>query len=69
MAAEDLLFLHTQMQADGTGPVLTAVVDDRVVGATGPTEIPPDAVGSRQLIPQYFAVLPEARGHGSGRLL
>ncbi|MFC7980563.1 GNAT family N-acetyltransferase [Streptomyces sp. NPDC057336] len=69
MAADGLLFLHRQMQAGGTGPVLTAVVDDRVVGAIGPMEIRPDAVGYRQLMPQYFAVLPEARGHGLGRLL
>ncbi|MFE0817971.1 GNAT family N-acetyltransferase [Streptomyces sp. NPDC058794] len=27
------------------------------------------AVGYRQLMPQYFAVLPEVRGHGLGRLL
>ncbi|MBG0855019.1 GNAT family N-acetyltransferase [Streptomyces spinoverrucosus] len=69
MAADGLLFLYTQMQAEGTGPVLTAVVDGRIVGAIGPMEIRPDAVGYRQLMPQYFAVLPEARGNGLGRLL
>jgi GNAT superfamily N-acetyltransferase len=69
MAGDGLLFLHTRIQAGGTGPVITAVVDDRVVGAIGPLEIRPDAVGYRQLMPQYFAVLPEARRHGLGRLL
>lgn len=69
MAADGLAFLHTQMQAGQCGPVLTAVLEDRVVGAIGPMEIRTDAIGYRQLLPQYFAVLPEARGHGLGRRL
>ncbi|MGW5609803.1 GNAT family N-acetyltransferase [Streptomyces sp. NPDC003753] len=69
MAADGLSFLYSQMRAKGCGPVLTAVLDGRVVGAIGPMEIRPDAVGYRQLMPQYFAVLPEARGNGLGRLL
>ncbi|MFF0790366.1 GNAT family N-acetyltransferase [Streptomyces spiralis] len=69
MAGDGLAFLHAQMQAGGCGPVLTAALDGRVVGAIGPMEIRPDAVGYRQLMPQYFAVLPEARGRGLGRLL
>ncbi|MEU3842895.1 GNAT family N-acetyltransferase [Streptomyces sp. NPDC028635] len=69
MAADGLLFLHSQMQAGLCGPVLTAALEGRVVGAIGPMEIRPDAVGYRQLMPQYFAVLPDARGNGLGRLL
>lgn len=69
MAGDGLLFLYSQMQLGGVGPVLTVAVDGRVVGAIGPMEIRSDAVGYRQLMPQYFAVLPEARGNGLGRLL
>ncbi|WP_327322569.1 GNAT family N-acetyltransferase [Streptomyces sp. NBC_01210] len=69
MAADGLAFLHTQMQAGRCGPVLTAAVEDRVVGAIGPMEVRPDAIGRLQLMPQYFAVLPEARGQGLGRVL
>ncbi|MFJ3612296.1 GNAT family N-acetyltransferase [Streptomyces hydrogenans] len=68
-AADGLAFLHTQMQAGRCGPVLTAAVEDRIVGAIGPMEIQPDAIGRPQLMPQYFAVLPEARGQGLGRVL
>ncbi|MFI6702399.1 GNAT family N-acetyltransferase [Streptomyces sp. NPDC050509] len=69
MAADGLAFLHTQMQAGRCGPVLTAAVENRVVGAIGPMEVRPDAMGCPQLLPQYFAVLPEARGQGLGRVL
>ncbi|GAA1353601.1 GNAT family N-acetyltransferase [Streptomyces beijiangensis] len=69
MSADGLAFLHSQMQAGRGGPVLTAVDKNRVVGAIGPMEIHPDAIGARQLMPQYFAVLPEMRGRGLGRLL
>ncbi|MEU9362465.1 GNAT family N-acetyltransferase [Streptomyces sp. NPDC048301] len=69
MAADGLAFLHTQMQAGRCGPVLTAVIEDRIVGAIGPMEIQPDAIGRPQLMPQYFAVLPETRGQGLGRIL
>jgi GNAT superfamily N-acetyltransferase len=69
MAADGLSFLYARMRAGGCGPVLTAALDGRVVGAIGPMEIRPDATGHRQLMPQYFAVLPEARGRGLGRLL
>ncbi|MFJ2004837.1 GNAT family N-acetyltransferase [Streptomyces chartreusis] len=69
MAADGLSFLHTQILAGRCGPVLTAALDGRVVGAIGPMEIRPDAIGHRQLLPQYFAVLPEARGNGLGRRL
>ncbi|MEV4683978.1 GNAT family N-acetyltransferase [Streptomyces kurssanovii] len=69
MAADGLAFLHTQMQASRCGPVLTAAVEDRIVGAIGPMEVLPDAIGRPQLMPQYFAVLPEARGQGLGRIL
>ncbi|RST22017.1 N-acetyltransferase [Streptomyces sp. WAC04770] len=69
MAADGLAFLHTRMQADQCGPVLATTVADRIVGAIGPMEVHPDAIGRLQLMPQYFAVLPEARGQGLGRLL
>lgn len=69
MAADGLAFLHGQMQAGRCGPVLAAAVDGRIVGAIGPMEVRPDAIGCPQLMPQYFAVLPEARGQGLGRVL
>ncbi|MYR70763.1 MULTISPECIES: GNAT family N-acetyltransferase [unclassified Streptomyces] len=69
MAADGLAFLHTRMRAGRCGPVLAAAVEDRIVGAIGPMEIAPDAIGRPQLLPQYFAVLPDARGQGLGRLL
>ncbi|MFI1014460.1 GNAT family N-acetyltransferase [Streptomyces sp. NPDC020965] len=69
MAADGLAFLHAHMEAGRCGPVLAAAVQDRVVGAIGPMEVRPDATGCPQLMPQYFAVLPEARGQGLGRSL
>ncbi|MYW10616.1 GNAT family N-acetyltransferase [Streptomyces sp. SID2563] len=69
MAGDGLSFLHAQMQAGRCGPVLTTAVGDRIVGAIGPMEVRPDAIGFPQLMPQYFAVLPEARGQGLGRIL
>ncbi|MPY52342.1 GNAT family N-acetyltransferase [Streptomyces acidicola] len=69
MAADGLAFLHTQMQAGRCGPVLAAAVEDRILGAIGPMEVRPDAIGCPQLVPQYFAVLSEARGRGLGRVL
>ena len=68
-ATDGMEFLYAQMQAGRCGPVLTAVLQRRVVGAIGPMEIRPDATHALQLLPQYFAVLPEARGKGLGRLL
>lgn len=69
MAPDGFVFLYEQMQAGTVGPVLTAAVGDTVAGAIGPMEIRPDAIGSPQLMPQYFGVLQEHRGHGLGRLL
>ncbi|WP_432094036.1 GNAT family N-acetyltransferase [Streptomyces sp. bgisy100] len=69
MAGDGLAFLHAQIQLGRCGPVLVAAVENRVVGAIGPMEVRPDAIGCPQLLPQYFAVLPEARGHGLGRFL
>ncbi|MFD6589955.1 GNAT family N-acetyltransferase [Streptomyces anulatus] len=69
MAGDGLAFLHTQMRAGRCGPVLAAVIEDRIVGAIGPMKVLPDAIGRPQLMPQYFAVLPEARGQGLGRAL
>ncbi|WP_406495844.1 GNAT family N-acetyltransferase [Streptomyces sp. NBC_00846] len=69
MAVDGLAFLHARMQAGRCGPVLASAVEDRIVGAIGPMEIRPDAIGRPQLLPQYFAVLPETRGQGLGRVL
>ncbi|MEU0717635.1 GNAT family N-acetyltransferase [Streptomyces lavendulocolor] len=69
MAGDGLAFLRTQMQAGRCGPVLAVAVEDRIVGAIGPMEVRPDAIGRSQLMPQYFAVLPEVRGQGLGRVL
>ncbi|WP_409058887.1 GNAT family N-acetyltransferase [Streptomyces sp. SYP-A7185] len=69
MAADGFVFLDGQMKAKGCGPVLAAVMEGHVVGAIGPLEIRPDPTGVAQLLPQYFAVCPEARGHGLGRHL
>lgn len=69
MAADGLAFLHTQMQVGQCGPVLATAIEDRIVGAIGPMEVRADAIGRPQLMPQYFAVLPEAQGQGLGRVL
>ncbi|MFB7518357.1 GNAT family N-acetyltransferase [Streptomyces sp. NPDC056144] len=69
MAGEGLAFLHARMQAGRCGPVLAAVAEDRIAGAIGPMDVRADAIGRPQLLPQYFAVLPEVRGRGLGRLL
>ncbi|MFF2041004.1 GNAT family N-acetyltransferase [Kitasatospora sp. NPDC058170] len=67
LAGEGFAFLHSRI--DSVGPVLTAVRDDRVVGAIGPMETMPDPIGRARLLPQYFGVLPEYRGLGLGRRL
>ncbi|MER8028735.1 GNAT family N-acetyltransferase [Streptomyces bauhiniae] len=69
MAGDGLTFLHTQMLVGQCGPVIAVAIEDRIVGAIGPMEVRPDAIGRPQLMPQYFAVLPEARGRGLGRVL
>jgi GNAT superfamily N-acetyltransferase len=69
MADHGFGFLHRRMQAGAVGPVLVALTGDHVAGAIGPMEIRPDAIGRPQLMPQYFGVLPEHRGHGFGRAL
>lgn len=63
-------FLAERMRTTGLdGPLLVAVAEGRVVGAIGPMAILPDSLGVPRLLPQYFGVLPEARGHGHGRAL
>ncbi|MGW0086536.1 GNAT family N-acetyltransferase [Streptomyces sp. NPDC003393] len=69
MAAAGFAFLHQQMQAGTVGPVLTVLHHGRVAGAIGPMETMADASGHVRLLPQYFGVLPEYRGHGYGRAL
>ncbi|MEZ0064531.1 GNAT superfamily N-acetyltransferase [Streptacidiphilus sp. MAP12-20] len=70
MAADGFAFLWRQFQADAlTGPVLTVASGGRVVGAIGPMETMKDPIGQVRLLPQYFGVLPEERGHGYGRRL
>ncbi|WP_395296410.1 GNAT family N-acetyltransferase [Kitasatospora hibisci] len=67
LAGEGFVFLHSRI--DSVGPVLVAVQDGRVAGAIGPMETMTDPIGKQRLLPQYFGVLPEYRGHGLGRLL
>lgn len=63
-------FLAERMRTTGLdGPLLVSVAEGRVVGAIGPMAIRPDSLGVARLLPQYFGVLPEARGHGYGRAL
>ncbi|ADH70834.1 MULTISPECIES: GNAT family N-acetyltransferase [Nocardiopsis] len=63
-------FLAEQMRTTGLdGPLLVAVSEGRVVGAIGPMAIRQDSIGVPRLLPQYFGVLPEVRGHGHGRAL
>ncbi|MFJ3775189.1 GNAT family N-acetyltransferase [Streptomyces sp. NPDC090075] len=69
MAADGFAFLYGQMQAGTVGPVLTVAVGGEVSGAIGPMEIRPDAIGTPQLMPQYFGVRQDHRGQGLGRLL
>ncbi|WP_405933255.1 GNAT family N-acetyltransferase [Streptomyces sp. NBC_00827] len=69
MASDGFSFLFEQMLDGKVGPVLTTVLGGRVAGAIGPMEIRPDAIGTPQLMPQYFGVLQEQRGKGLGRLL
>jgi GNAT superfamily N-acetyltransferase len=70
LAGDGFAFLHQQMQSgDVDDPVLVAVEDARVVGAIGPMQTMPDPAGTPRLLPQYFGVLPEARGRGHGRTL
>lgn len=68
-AADGFTFLYRCMQARTVGPVLVSIAGGRVAGAIGPMEIRPDAIGTAQLMPQYFGVLPEHRGRGFGRQL
>jgi hypothetical protein len=69
MAADGFAFLYQQMQAGTVGPVLTVLHDGRVAGAIGPMELMADPAGHARLLPQYFGVLPQYRGHGYGRAL
>ncbi|MFE6161992.1 GNAT family N-acetyltransferase [Streptomyces sp. NPDC056486] len=69
MAPDGFAFLHEQMRAGSVGPVLIVLHEGRVAGAIGPMETMTDAAGALRLLPQYFGVLPECRGHGYGRAL
>ncbi|MFZ3599415.1 GNAT family N-acetyltransferase [Streptomyces sp. BH104] len=69
MAADGFVFLHEQMRAGTVGPVLTVLHDGHVAGAIGPMETMTDPSGDLRLLPQYFGVLPQYRGHGYGRSL
>jgi GNAT superfamily N-acetyltransferase len=69
MAADGFAFLDTRMRETETGPVLVCQRDGQVAGAIGPMDIMPDSRGTARLLPQYFGVLPEYRGHGLGRSL
>ncbi|RAG83958.1 GNAT family N-acetyltransferase [Streptacidiphilus pinicola] len=70
MAAHGFAFLWRRFQSDAlAGPILTQVSGGRFVGAIGPMETMKDPVGAVRLLPPYFGVLPEQRGHGYGRQL
>ncbi|MER5641847.1 GNAT family N-acetyltransferase [Kitasatospora sp. NPDC002227] len=70
MTADGFVFLWDRFQDDQLGgPLLTLTTDERVVGAIGPMEIMKDSAGADRLLPQYFGVLPDQRGHGHGRTL
>ncbi|MFB9575453.1 GNAT family N-acetyltransferase [Streptomyces yanii] len=69
MAADGFAVLYEQMQAGTVGPVLTVLHDGHVAGAIGPMETMTDPSGAARLLPQYFGVLPQHRGHGYGRAL
>ncbi|MEV4333581.1 GNAT family N-acetyltransferase [Streptomyces sp. NPDC049597] len=69
LTSDGFTFLHRQMQAGMVGPVLAVTEAERVVGAIGPMETMTDSAGRTRLLPQYFGVLPEHRGHGYGRAL
>lgn len=69
LTSDGFAFLHGQMRAGTVGPVLAVTDGGRVVGAIGPMETMTDSDGSTRLLPQYFGVLPEHRGHGHGRAL
>ncbi|MEU4095932.1 GNAT family N-acetyltransferase [Streptomyces sp. NPDC026673] len=68
-AAGGIALLHRQTLAGAVGTVLAVVHEDRVAGVIDPVEIRLDAMGTRELMPQYFGVLPEHRGCGNGRAL
>lgn len=69
MKNDGFAFLHQQMQTGNRGPVLTVADHGQVAGAIGPMETITDPTGRTQLLPQYFGVHPEHRGHGYGRAL
>lgn len=50
-------------------PVLVSTDQDRIVGAIGPMQTFPSPTSALQLLPQYFAVLPNYRRAGHGRAL
>jgi GNAT superfamily N-acetyltransferase len=50
-------------------PILVAVLGGRIVAAIGPMRTDLGPTGDRQLLPQYFAVLPAYRRGGHGRAL
>jgi GNAT superfamily N-acetyltransferase len=70
LAAVGFAFLDARIREHGgTGPVLTCQREGKIAGAIGPMEITQDSQGAARLLPQYFGVLPEYRGHGLGRSL
>ncbi|ANP54887.1 GNAT superfamily N-acetyltransferase [Streptomyces griseochromogenes] len=69
MADDGFAFLYQRMKLGHVGSILTVSHEGKVAGAIGPMETMVDAIGQTQLLPQYFGVLPEFRGHGYGRAL
>jgi GNAT superfamily N-acetyltransferase len=70
LAGDGFAFLHQRMKAGiDDGPILVTVEDSRVIGAVGPLSTLIDASGTRTQPPQYFAVHPDYRRRGHGRVL
>jgi GNAT superfamily N-acetyltransferase len=69
MSDHGFAFLHARIREHPMGPVLTVLRDSKIAGAIGPMETETDSKGLTVLLPQYFGVLPEHRGHGLGRQL
>ncbi|QMU73312.1 GNAT family N-acetyltransferase [Streptacidiphilus sp. P02-A3a] len=69
LSGDGFAFLWEQVQRGTVGPVLTIASAGRIVGAIGPMETMADPGDRLRLLPQYFAVLPDQRGHGHGRAL
>ncbi|MGH3694554.1 MAG: GNAT family N-acetyltransferase [Pseudonocardiaceae bacterium] len=70
LRADGFAFLYQRIKTGfSDGPILVTVEDRHIVGAIGPLGILLDATGTPTLPPQYFAVHPDYRNRGHGRVL